>query len=152
MKRFLATVLCFSSCRQLCGGGGLGPGSCRGWDRTSKGRVAVRNCSPELLVLGRRWNLTCLTEVRGQDRVVGWVWVAYEFLPLHFDPRAKHEGSDGWYCHPMGQHPSLPVKGRSCGACLFLSFLLLQCPGCPQEQSVVYREAVMAKRFYVFGR
>lgn len=50
------------------------------------------NCSPELLVLGRRWNFTFLTEVGEQDRVVGWVWIAYGFLPLRFDPRAKHEG------------------------------------------------------------
>lgn len=69
----------------------VGSRQCRGWDRTSKERVAMGNCSPEVLVLGRRWNFTCLTQVGGQDKVVECVWVACEFLPLRFSPRAKHE-------------------------------------------------------------
>lgn len=76
---------------------------------------------------------TCLTEMGEQDRVVGWVGVACEFLPLHFGPRPSMRGCDGWYCRPMGQHPSLSIKGRLWGECLFLSFLLQQCPGCPGE-------------------
>lgn len=134
MEGFLATVLPFSSCRQLCGGGGLGAGSCRGWDRTSKERVANGELQPRVASPGKEMELfTCLTEMGEQDRVVGWVGVAREFLPLHFGPRPSMRGCDGWYCHPMGQHPSLSIKGRLWGECLFLSFLLQQCPGCPGE-------------------
>lgn len=128
-KRFLATVLPIPQCRQLCAGGGLGVGSCRRWDWTSKERVAMGNHSPKVLVLGRRWDSLCLAEAGGQDKAVVWVRVAHELLPAAVVPGPSVMGSGGWYCHPTGQHPSGSIE-REVSMVLMGNVPLLprQCP------------------------
>lgn len=86
---------------QAAAGGGTGPPR-RGWQW---GTAALK-----VLVLERGWDLTCLAEVGGQDRAVGWVRVAHELLPTAVVLGPSVRGSDG--CRSPQREGSIVLMGN----------------------------------------
>lgn len=108
---------------------------------------------PRVASAGKEMELYMLDKGE-RARQGGWMdlGLLVSFCPCTLVLGPSMKGSDGWCCHLMGQPLSLSIR-EGFVVCVFSSpFCSCSALGAHRNSLLFTEEAVMAKRFYVFGR